>query len=157
MLSTSSHVAGVALWKVIQLVLFHVYLIMGDGELWTSRTSRGGFTNPSKSSAPSEWSCCTESGSYRCTLPLGHCGLTARSPAGCRMASSGTPRSQKCPSLASQCNLNTEEETPLQYVRLLKDSEMLSRHKHRSLVIPGGKTNGALKEKNANENKIRDP
>lgn len=143
MLSTSSHVAGVALWKVIQLVLFHVYLIMGVGELWTSRTSRGGFTNPSKSSAPSEWSCCTESGSYRCTLPLGHCGLTARSPAGCRMASSGTPRSQKCPSLASQCNLNTEEETPLQYVRLLKDSEMLSRHKHGSLVIPGGKTNTA--------------
>lgn len=55
--------------------------------------------------------------------PLWGCELIARSPAGCKTASSGIPRSQRSPCLASWCNLTTEKEIPLQYTRLLKDFE----------------------------------
>lgn len=68
------------------------------------------FTNRSTSSGPSGWSCCTGSGSCRYTLPPWRRAPTARSPAGCRTASSGTPRSPRSSYLASQRNLTTEEE-----------------------------------------------
>lgn len=94
------------LFLLMQFVSLAVIIVVG---LLEQHNYYGRSVNLSMSSAPSEWSCCTESGSCRHELPLWHRGRTVRSRAGCRRASSGNPRSRRFPHRASQCSLTKKE------------------------------------------------